>query len=172
MRTSNLHAVLAALAVFAIACEGPDDVTLPVTAFEASLSGANEIPAHASTATATGTFQLISTNPATDSLSYSLTIGAPLVGTATQAHFHAGAPNANGLVQLWLCTTAGVTGAPAGTPTCGTGAAGAFTSGTLAITPAQLNSLRTFAWYANVHSSAGVNGEIRGQVRNVPPAAP
>ena len=103
MRTSKLHAVVAAVAVLAIACEGPDDVTPPVTAWESALSGANEIPAVTTTATGTFAGQL---NAGGDSLTYTITIVAPLTGAATQAHFHAGAPNANGTIQIWLCESA------------------------------------------------------------------
>ena len=168
MRTSKLHVVLAAVAVLAIACEGPDDVTPPVTEWEAALSGANEIPAITSTGNATLAAQL---NAGGDSLTYTITMGAGMATAAIAAHFHAGAPNANGTVQIWLCESA-TSQAPAGdpAPTCAAGtAAGDLATNKIAITPAQLNSLRTYAWYVNVHSTANTTGEIRGQVRNVAP---
>ena len=164
MRTSKLHAVLAAIAVVGIACPGPDDLTTPVTSWDAVLLGANEVPAVTSAGAATGTFSLTSGG---DSLNYSITIGTALTGTVTQAHIHTGALGANGNIAIWLCNVSG-TGAPAGTPACGTnGAAGAFTSGKAPISAAQLNSMRTYATYANIHSSTAVGGEIRGQVRNI-----
>ena len=167
MRTSKLHAVLAAVAVVGIACPGPDDLTAPVTSWDAVLLGANEVPAVTSPGVATGTFTLTA---AGDSLNYTVTITTALTGTVTQAHIHTGAIGANGGIAIWLCNVSAP--APAGTPTCGTtGAAGAFATGKAAITAAQLNSMRTFGTYANIHSNATtatLNGEIRGQVRNIP----
>ncbi len=169
MRTSKLHAVLAAVAVVGIACPGPDDPTQPVVAWESALSGANEIPATTSTATATADYTLATGGPS-DTLVYTVTIGTPLSAASTQAHLHTGAPNANGAISIWLCTTAGVTGAPAGTPTCATGtAAGALTTGRTPISAAQLNTLRAFGLYTNVHTTAFTAGEIRGQARNIVP---
>ena len=163
MRTSKLHAVLAAVAVVGIACPGPDDLTPPVSSWDAVLLGANEVPAVTSGGAATGTFSL---NGAGDSLNYSVTITAALTGTITQAHIHTGNIGANGNIAIWLCNVSAT--APAGTPTCtSTGAAGAFTTGKAPISAAQLNSMRTYATYANIHSSTAINGEIRGQVRNI-----
>lgn len=169
MRTSKLHVVLAAVAVFAIACEGPDDITPPVTEFESVLSGANEIPAITSTGNATMAANI---NAAGDSLTYTITMGAGMATAAISAHFHAGAPNANGTVQIWLCESAAspATSPTDPAPTCAAGtAAGQLATNKIAITAAQLNSLRTYAWYTNVHSTANTTGEIRGQVRNVAP---
>jgi len=167
MRTSMLQAVLAVTLV-GIACS--DDVTPPVTAFEASLLGANEVPAVSSTAGATGTFNLVGGSSGTDSVSYTVTITSPTGTAVTQAHIHTGNAGATGGVSVWLCTTAGVTGAPAGTPTCAAGvglANGVLVTGKMALTAANVTSMRAFGTYANVHTTANPTGEIRGQLRVV-----
>ena len=168
MRTSKLHAVLAAVAVVGIACPGPDDLSVPVSSWDAVLLGANEVPAVTSPGVATGTFSLNATG---DSLNFSVNVTTALTGTITQAHIHTGNIGANGGVAIWLCNVSG-TNPPAGTAACLFSApgTGALVTGKAPISAAQLNSMRTYATYANIHSNAStaaLNGEIRGQVRNI-----
>lgn len=167
MRTSLLQAVLAVTLV-GVACN--DDVTPPVTRFDAALLGANEVPAVVSNGGATGTFQLVGGTGGTDSVSYTLTITAP-VGTAiTQAHIHTGAIGATGGVSVWLCETAtNQSPTPAVTPDCAiTGLAnGVLVTGKMPVTAAVVASMRNFGTYANIHTTANTGGELRGQIRVV-----
>jgi hypothetical protein len=159
-----LQAVLAATLV-GVACS--DDVTAPVRSFDATLAGANEVPAVVSTAGATGTFQLVGGASGEDSVSYTITMTSATGTAVTQAHIHTGAIGATGNVSVWLCKTAAVTGFPAGTPDCTAGGVGVLVTGKMAVTPAVVASMRTFGTYANVHTTANLTGEIRGQLRVV-----
>jgi hypothetical protein len=157
-----LHAVLA-IAVVGIACS--DDVSPPVTEWDAVLSGGNEIPAVSTTGAATADFALTS---AGDSVDYTVTITAPLSSTVTQAHIHTGATTANGNISVWLCHTSGGTNVPAGTPACAAGTAnGVLITGRTAVSAATVTSMRAFGTYVNVHTTNNTGGEVRGQLRNV-----
>ena len=166
MRTSMLQAVLA-VTVVGLACS--DDITAPVTSFDSVLLAANEVPAvtcggAACTGAGTGVFTIGGTATA-PTLTYTITITAATQSNVTQAHLHTGAVGASGGIAIWLCGTPGQVG-PAGTPTCTTGGVGVLATNTaLAITEAQLASMRAFGLYANVHTANNINGEIRGQVR-------
>ncbi|WP_306599303.1 CHRD domain-containing protein [Geothrix sp. 21YS21S-2] len=109
----------------------------------ASLSGADEVPANASTARASGA---VTVNPST------LAIQATVVSSGidgTQAHIHDGAKGVAGSVVIPL------TG----------GAGGVWTTapGTV-LTAAQYASLQAGNYYFNIHSAANPAGEIRGQI--------
>jgi hypothetical protein len=167
-----LHAVLA-VAVVAVGCSGPDAETLPVREWEASLSGANEVPAVTSAVTATASFNLTTNN---DSATYTITIGPafPAGDTISQAHIHSpAAANATAAIAVWLCGSTVGGGSnppvgPAGTPTCPTGlTANTTITGKVAISSTVLNSMRAFTSYVNVHTKNNGGGEIRGQLRNV-----
>ena len=100
-----------------------------------------------------------------------------LEGSVTQAHIHVGQRLANGGISVWLCTTPGVTGAPAGTQTCPPSPATITGTATAAnvvgpamqgIAPGEFGELveaiRDGFTYANVHSTLAPGGEIRGQL--------
>lgn len=163
MRTSMLSLTALAVAIAGVGCEGPDAVTDPVTVFEAGLIGGNEVPADTSLATADGDFTL---NAAGTAVTYTITMTRATVTAVTQAHLHQAAAGATAAAGPWLCGTAAFPG-PAGTPTCGTGAVGVLATGTVTITTAQLNAIRAFGMYANVHTTRAAGGEIRGQLRIV-----
>jgi len=169
MRTSMLRAVLAVTVVGVVGIACSDDVTAPVTAWEAALSGANEVPAVSPAGAATGTFTL---NAAGDSLNYTVTITTATATAVTQAHIHTGNAGANGNISVWLCGTAANPG-PTGTPTCAAGTAAGVLVG-----PAKVSlgatataretlkaSIRAFGTYANVHTATNTGGEMRGQLR-------
>jgi hypothetical protein len=160
MRTSLLHALLAAT-VIGIACT--DDVTNPVVEWESVLSGGNEVPAVTTTGAGTASFTVSGTT-----LTYTVNITAPLSSVVTQSHIHQAAAGANGNIAIWLCHTSGGTGVPAGTPACAAGtAAGVLVTGTVAVTSAQITTMRAFGMYVNVHTANNTGGEVRGQLRNV-----
>ena len=166
MRTSTSWAALAIAAVV-MGCPGPDSTTDPVSAWDAALIGANEVPAVNSPGVASGTFSLNATG---DTLVYALQI-ATGVGTAvTQSHIHTGNAGATGGIAVWFCGTASNPG-PAGTPTCaiaGT-SAGTLITGRVALPAATLTSMRNYGTYANIHTTGNTGGEIRGQLRNIAP---
>ena len=166
MRTS-LSKVMLAVALVGLGCS--DKTTDPVTSFESVLLGANEVPAVVSTAGATATFNLVGGASGTDSVSYTITITSPTATAVNRAHIHTGAAGAAGGVAVWLCTTAGVTGAPAGTPLCATNGTtnGVLVTGKMPVTAANITAMRAFGTYANVHTAANDGGEIRGQLRLV-----
>ena len=110
----------------------------------ATLSGAAEVPANASTATGTGSLVV---DPATRAASGSITLAGM---TATAAHIHVAAVGVNGPVIVPLTnTSANVWSVPAGT----------------LLTVAQLLAYKQGNLYYNAHSVAFTGGEIRGQIR-------
>ena len=110
------------------------------TVFEATLSGAQEVPSVASAATGTATITL---NMARTEISY--VVRHTLMG-ATAAHIHGAAPGVNGGVVVTFPS------------------AGAEITGTAALTPSQVADLEAGALYINIHSMAHPGGEIRGQI--------
>lgn len=116
--------------------------------FSATYSGANEVPANASTATGTivGVY-----NDVTNTIFYTITFTALSGGAATAAHFHG--PAAVGVA-------AGVQIAHDGFP--------ADTFGTYSnshvLTDAQETDLKAGLWYSNIHNATYPNGEIRAQI--------
>jgi hypothetical protein len=108
--------------------------------YYASLGGSQEVPATTSTATGVGVYVL---DPDTKTLSGSTT--STVTGVA--AHIHTGVVGASGPVTLPF------TGGPT-----------TWTLAPVVLTDAQLASLQTGGFYANVHSTASPGGEIRGQV--------
>ncbi len=112
----------------------------------AALGGADEVPANASTAQATGQ---VTVNPTT------LAISGAVVSTGiqgTQAHIHEGTVGVAGSVVIPL--------------TGGVGGVWTIPAGTI-LTTAQYASLQAGNYYFNVHSTTHPAGEIRGQIRLV-----
>ena len=154
MRTSKLHAVLAAVAVVGLGCPGPDDTTPPVTAWTAVLSAADVVPATASTNTGTGSFSVSGTT---------LTFTVTTTATSTRVDLRqaaAGTTNTSNTATIALCGSGSQ-------PACGASPH----TGTATVTEAQINTMRAFGFNVTVRSAsfATDNGEIRGQLRNVAP---
>ena len=122
-------------------------------AFTGQMSGAQEVPAVATTATGLGIFTL---NQSQDKLKFRVTL-AGLSAAVTGAHFHIGAVGTNGGVVINLLpflTNNVIEGeVTAGTQT---------TPGPL--TPAFITALNQGQVYINVHTSNNPGGEIRAQV--------
>src|SRR5262245_22039714 len=93
------------------------DTTEPATVFNATMSGANEVPATTSTATDTASFTVSGT-----SMNFTVNV-AGLTGPATASHIHVAATGASGPVRLNLCGAGG-------TPACAAGTSGVLISGT------------------------------------------
>jgi hypothetical protein len=118
--------------------------------FLASLTGAQEVPANASTGFGIGNFVYV-----TDAQMVSYSVMPLMIGTPTGIHIHGPAPvgqNANVLFTL-------------NTSTPSIGLIGP-------ITAQQLADLRAGLWYVNVQTAAYPNGEIRGQLMDVTPVQP
>jgi hypothetical protein len=116
--------------------------------FDASLTGAQEVPPTASQGTGFGTVLL---NNALTQITVNLE-WFNLTAPATVAHIHGpAAPGTNAPVIFSL------SGVPAAT-------SGAIPEQTFAITPAQVADLEAGLFYFNIHTSNFPGGEIRGQI--------
>lgn len=128
------------------------------TLFTANLSGSQEAPPNASTATGFGSVLL---NDAEDMIAVNLTFSG-LTTPATLAHIHGPAlPGINAGV-LFNFTSALPPGATSGT----------IPEQVFTITPIQVDYLKQGLLYFNVHTSTFPGGEIRGQIAAVPESQP
>lgn len=111
--------------------------------FSTTLTGDKEVPAVTTTMTGTGTFLLTS-----NGLRYDITVATMASGaTITAAHFHRGSAGVSGPVVKEITFT-------------GKRAVGTWTD----LTAQQRNDLLNGLIYANIHTAANPNGEIRGQL--------
>ncbi len=141
MKTKFLSILALTLAMAIAGCDDDDDNQDNIMNFSATLSGANEVPANASTATGTATATY---NETTNRLS----ISVPYSGmTATAAHIHLGEP--------------GVSGPPVFPFSSLTSP---LTLTNVELTDAQEDDLLSGMYYVNIHSEAFPGGEIRGQL--------
>ncbi len=118
------------------------------TGFTTMLSGANEVPPNASTAS--GTVVAILDNTGTQ-LACTVTFTGLTTGL-TAAHIHKAAAGTNGSVLFPFATTA-VAGMTSGT-----------FSQTFTLTSANVSDLQNGLYYVNIHTSTYPGGEIRGQL--------
>lgn len=160
-----------------------------VTSFTATLTGANEAPANASTATGFATFVL---NDAQTELSVSVTVfGLDFTGTQTpanvndnllNAHIHCCAPPGNDPAVNNASVRWGFIGTPFNnttginlvTPFASPGVGGTFqgvwdaNEGQATTLAAQLPGILAGLSYINFHTTQFTGGEIRGQILLVP----
>ena len=149
--------------VIALAIQGVARADFDATA---DLSGLNEVPPNASSATG---FAMIHYDAATEVLSVTVTF-SDLTGVPTAGHIHVGSSTEAGPVILPF------SGLPAST-------SGTFSLDLTAadLIPRPANGINTFAdaiaaiqsenAYVNLHTASFPGGEIRGQVRLVPEPA-
>lgn len=117
--------------------------------FEASLSGAQEVPANASAGTGMAEVQH---DPATNKIRWKVTYSG-LSGPVTGGHIHgpaAAGANAGILVPF----TGDLNKSPI--------------TGEATITPTQFGDLAAGLWYVNLHTAQSPGGEIRGQLKKRP----
>lgn len=107
-----------------------------------TLTGANEVPAVATTASGTGTVAIAADGSVTGSIT--VTGMEPTMG-----HIHQGAPGVNGPVIVPFTQSGNVFTAPAGAK----------------LTEAQMAAYRAGNLYVNVHSAANPAGQIRAQLK-------
>ena len=152
MRRKRLALIAAAVALMAVpGAVSAVDPTQP--AYGGPLTGAQEVPAVATTATGQGT-AVISADGST--ITYIVTYGG-LSGTANAAHIHTGAAGVAGGVILPL--------AVGPSPMSGTLTAADFSASGAVTTFAQaVAAIRAGTTYFNLHTSANPGGEIRGQI--------
>jgi hypothetical protein len=152
MRRQRLALVAAAMALLALpgAAAAADP---PQPAYGGPMTGAQEVPAVATTATGQGT-AVISADGST--ITYIVTYSG-LSGTVNAAHIHTGAAGVSGGVILPL--TAGPS------PMTGTLTAANFTaSGSVTTFAEAVAAIRAGTTYFNLHTTANPGGEIRGQI--------
>ncbi|WP_426484574.1 CHRD domain-containing protein [Flavobacterium sp. 2] len=127
-----------------VSCSSNDDNSNPspiIVTFNATLSGASEVPANASTATGTAT---LSYNKTTKIFTVTVTYSGL---TPTMGHIHMGAAGTNGPVIFPFSSLASPI---------------SYTS--TALTAAQETDLIANNYYVNLHTDAFAGGEIRGQL--------
>jgi hypothetical protein len=134
--------LLGAVAALSMMAAGAHAATVN---YMASLDGKQEVPANAEKGTGMVTATLDTT---TKVLTYSVDY-KDLTGPATAAHFHAGAPGANG---------------PPVVPVPAAAVASNPIKGTATLTDAQIAQFDSGQVYFNIHTAAHGPGEIRGQV--------
>jgi hypothetical protein len=113
--------------------------------YMATLDGKSEVPANAEKGTG---MVMADLDTATKVLNYTVTY-KDLTGPATAAHFHAGAPGANG---------------PPVVPVPASAMSAGQMKGTATLTDAQIAQFDAGGVYFNIHTAAHGPGEIRGQV--------
>ena len=116
--------------------------------FTVTLSGLQEVPANASTATGTASVDL---NAAETTITVNVS-WTGLSANATVGHIHG--PAGPGVNAAVIFPFAGV---PAAT-------SGSIPSQSFAITPAQVADLKAGLYYVNIHNATFPGGEIRGQL--------
>lgn len=124
--------------------------------FTATLTGANEVPPRATTATGTATVIIDDvTGKGTITISFS-----GLSTTVTGAHIHCcAAPGANGPVIVPFDSFLNLSADKL---------SGSLTNFAFTLTAAQVTAMKNGLAYVNVHSSQFPGGEIRGQLAAVP----
>jgi len=165
MRVTRVFTVLAAIALLGVACD--DDTTgIPSTVeiFQATLNGANEIPALVSPTTATGEATITVMG---NLLSWSVKVTN--LSNVTIGHIHYGPADSAGGVMVNLAPTPG-----SYTTTT------LIAQGSLVVNDSVLVHMREGKAYVNIHTSDGVGGtdpvgpagdypggEIRGQTKKL-----
>jgi hypothetical protein len=152
MRRNRLALVVATLALVALpGTSSAADPTQP--AYGGPMTGAQEVPAVATSATGQGTF-VISADGST--ITYLVTYSG-LSGAVTAAHIHTGAAGIGGGILLPL--------AAGPSPMSGTLTAANFTaSGAVTTFAEAVAAIRAGTTYFNLHTAAHPSGEIRGQM--------
>lgn len=145
-RHTVLRTVLAATAIALVAgCAQMRPSSQKMDAYEATLTGAQEVPPTTSQGKGTAEVQY---NNETRTISWKVTYSG-LSGPVTGAHIHGPA----------------AAGANAGIVVPFTNVNASPIQGQATLTPTQFGDLAAGLWYVNVHTAQNPGGEIRGQLR-------
>ncbi len=140
MKFKFSNILVIAIAVFIMA------FTVKAETFTANITGAQEVPANSSTATAYGR---VFVNESAGTLTYTVVFSG-LTSNQVASHIHApGVVGVNGPVIINLGAVGGTSGTITGSAT---------------ITPAQIALMRSQQTYINIHTTNFPGGEIRGQL--------
>ncbi|MGG9962246.1 CHRD domain-containing protein [Ferruginibacter sp. SUN106] len=143
MKNVIIFMAIAMFSIGVLSCKKDDPAPAadPTTTFKATLSGASEVPANASTATGTATLTF---NTVTKVFTVTVTYSGV---TANNGHIHQGAAGVSGPVIFpFASLTSPIS----------------YTSAALDAT--QESNLNGNLYYVNIHSAAFPAGEIRGQL--------
>jgi len=143
MKRLFVFVVITAMSFSLGSCKKDDDTPPadPTITFKATMNGANEVPANASTATGTATLSF-------DTLTKIFTLSVVYTGVVgTNGHIHKAAAGTNGSVIFPFSSFASPI---------------SYTSAALDAT--QESDLKAHLYYVNIHSAAFPGGEIRGQL--------
>ena len=140
------------------ACDDDDDNggTEPETEFEATLSGANEVPPVSTTASGSATLTVEGSE-----IVYRVDVAG--LENVLISHIHVAPEGENGDVHMNLCNTED-------TPDCATTSTGVLVEATNGLTQngitfdSLLSAIRAGNAYVNVHTTQNQGGEIRGQI--------
>jgi hypothetical protein len=138
----------------------------------ATLTGSQEVPANASTATGSG---VLIFNTAANTLQLTQTFSGLIGGLPTGAHIHVGPPGVNGPIIFDFITA----GNPLNFPIATSGTfTTTFASNTPHFIPRPAQGINTFAdainaigsgrAYLNIHNATFPGGEIRGNIQALP----
>jgi hypothetical protein len=144
-RQTLVRTALAASLVAILAGCGQMRPSQKMDIYEATLSGAQEVPPVNTAARGTAEIQL---NTNTNMLTWKITYTG-LSGPATAGHIHG--PAGAGSNAAPVVPFANVGSQPV--------------TGQATITPQQFGDLAAGLWYVNIHTAANPGGEIRGQLR-------
>jgi hypothetical protein len=146
-----LAAIGLTLGLYAGGCNDP---TKGQTIFQAQLSGANEVPAHASSGSGAAGFTL-------DGNMVHFSVEVEGLGNIIACHIHVAPAGVSGPVRVPLCKPPNPGGVVNGVLVQGT-----FTAADVVAISFDdlLNAMRNGNAYVNVHTTVYPAGEIRGQV--------
>lgn len=116
-------------------------------------SGAQEVPANASTGTGMGD---VVYDPAKKTITYSFSwqLGSA-AATTTNMHFHGAEDGADTKSSVVVIGITGFT----------TASSGSMSGETRVLTDAEVSQLLAGKWYLNIHSSTVPGGELRGNIK-------
>ena len=164
MQNRGITLAMAAVLAIVVACSSTTDPVSKIVTFKATMNGAGEVPANATTGAGTFTATL---DTSTNIFTYDVTFTG-LTSNTTAGHIHGpAATTASSGTTINFVSLAGATFSVGATSGTGHGATtlNAATQITATISGDSLKKL-LFAGltYVNIHTASNPGGEIRGQI--------